>query len=378
MRLPNTAHDARPWRIREIAPDFTVEDVWALPVHGGAEDFQTLRVATGAVGEFEAQRPRMFGLAYRLLGSAQEAEDVVQDTFLRWHRADRAAIAVPSAWLAKVVTNLCLNRLASARVQRERYVGPWLPEPVLTSDGTLGPLDTAEQRDSVSLALLVLLERLTPTERAVFVLREAFGYSHREIAQILELSEINCRQLARRARRRLAEPRPRFRPEPRQWHRLVERFLLAAREGDLRSLQQLLAAEVTAWADGGGKVTAARRPVVARPASRATWWGAPPVRRWRGARGGRGQRRAGGAGLERRGPSGCAGVGDCRRTDRGAAGRGQPDKLGFAARQAAGLSRPGVPIRFIAGDRPNATAARSPVQVGPTLGGLNLRCNRSW
>ena len=113
-----------------------------------------------------------------------------------------------------MVTNLRLNRLASARVQRERYVGPWLPEPVLTSDGTLGPLDTAEQRDSVSLALLVLLERLTPTEREVFVLREAFGYSYREIAQILELSEVNCRQLDRRARRRLAEPRPRFQRNP--------------------------------------------------------------------------------------------------------------------------------------------------------------------
>jgi RNA polymerase sigma factor (sigma-70 family) len=219
-------------------------------------------MAADAVGEFEAHRSRMFGLAYRLLGSAQEAEDVVQDAFLRWHNAEPAAIAVPSAWLAKVVTNLCLNRLASARVQRERYVGPWLPEPVLTSDGTLGPLDTAEQHDSVSLAVLVLLERLTPSERAVFVLREAFGHGYREIAQILELSEVNCRQLDRRARRRLAELRPRFRPELRQWHRLVERFLVAAREGDLRGLQQLLAADVSAWADGGGKVTAARRPVL--------------------------------------------------------------------------------------------------------------------
>jgi RNA polymerase sigma-70 factor (ECF subfamily) len=219
-------------------------------------------MATAAVSEFEAQRPRMFGLAYQLLGSAQEAEDVVQDTYLRWHNADRAAIAVPSAWLAKVLTNLCLNRLASARVQREQYIGPWLPEPVLTSNGTLGPLETAERRDSVSLALLVLLERLTPTERAVFVLREAFEYSYHEIAQILDLSEVNCRQLDRRARRRLAELRPRFHPETRQWHGLVERFLVAAREGDLRGLQQLLAADVTAWTDGGGKVTAARRPVV--------------------------------------------------------------------------------------------------------------------
>jgi len=301
-------------------------------------------VANGAVGEFEAQRPRMFGLAYRLLGSAQEAEDAVQDAFLRWHSADRAAIAVPSAWLAKVVTNLCLNRLASARVQRERYVGPWLPEPVLTSDGTLGPLDTAEQRDSVSLALLVLLERLTPTERAVFVLREAFGYSYREIAQVLELSEVNCRQLDRRARRRLAELRPRFRPETRQWHHLVERFLAAAREGDLRSLERLLAAGVTAWADGGGKVTAARRPVVG-PARVARYLvgalrrfaagveiavaevnGEPAVLGWSG--------------------TDLLGVLVLEIVD-GRIGAlravANPDKLRFAARQAASLSRPSVP-----------------------------------
>src|SRR5215472_3880158 len=132
-------------------------------------------------GVFEAQRARLFGLAYRLLGSAADAEDVVQDTYVRWSRADRAAIMAPSAWLVKVATNLCLKRLASARARREVYVGPWLPEPVLTSDGALGPMDTAVQRDSVSLALLVLLERLTPAERAVFVLREAFGYGHRDI-----------------------------------------------------------------------------------------------------------------------------------------------------------------------------------------------------
>jgi RNA polymerase sigma-70 factor (TIGR02957 family) len=301
-------------------------------------------MAADAVGEFEAHRSRMFGLAYRLLGSAQEAEDVVQDAFLRWHNAEPAAIAVPSAWLAKVVTNLCLNRLASARVQRERYVGPWLPEPVLTSDGTLGPLDTAEQRDSVSLALLVLLERLTPSERAVFVLREAFGYGYREIAQILELSEVNCRQLDRRARRRLAELRPRFRPELRQWHRLVERFLVAAREGDLRGLQQLLAADVSACADGGGKVTAARRPVLG--SARVARYLAGALRRFA-------------AGLEIAvaevngepavlGWSGgeLVGVLVLEIVD-GRIGAlrtvANPDKLGFAARQAASLSRTGVP-----------------------------------
>jgi len=216
------------------------------------------------VSEFEAQRARLFGLAYRLLGSAMEAEDVVQESFLRWHGADRAMIASPSAWLARVVTNLCLNQLTSARAQREQYVGPWLPEPVLTADGALGPLETAEQRDSVSLALLMVLERLTPTERTVFVLREAFGYSHREIAETVGLSETNIRQLYGRARRRLTERQPRFRPDPDQHQRLVEGFLSAARLGDLPALEQMLTADIVYQADGGGKVSAARRPVIGR------------------------------------------------------------------------------------------------------------------
>jgi RNA polymerase sigma-70 factor (TIGR02957 family) len=221
-------------------------------------------VAVDAAAEFQAERGRLFGLAYRLLGSAADAEDVVQDAFVRWHGADRASIAAPSAWLAKVVTNLCLNRLSSAAARRERYVGPWLPEPVLTGDGTLGPMERAQQRESVSLGLLVLLERLTPAERAVFVLREAFGYGHRDIAGILDLSEANCRQLHRRARQRVAGASPRFRPGRRQWRDLVERFLAAARDGDVRALEQALAADVVAWADGGGQVTAARRPVAGR------------------------------------------------------------------------------------------------------------------
>jgi RNA polymerase sigma-70 factor (TIGR02957 family) len=213
--------------------------------------------------EFERQRPRLFGLAYRLLGSAEEAEDTVQDAFLRWSAAERAAIDSPPAWLAKVVTNLCLNRLTSARARREAYVGPWLPEPVLTDGGALGPMDTAEQREQVSLGLLVLMERLTPTERAVFVLREAFGYSHREIAGIVELSEANCRQLHARARRHLA--RPTTRPVDRAgWRTLVDRFLRAAADGDLPALEELLAEDVTSWADGGGRITAARKPVHGR------------------------------------------------------------------------------------------------------------------
>jgi RNA polymerase sigma-70 factor (TIGR02957 family) len=221
-------------------------------------------MAAGPAGEFEEQRARLFGLAYRLLGSAADAEDVIQDTYVRWSGADQAAIVAPPVWLAKVATNLCLNRLASARVHREVYIGPWLPEPVLTSDGTLGPMESAAQRDSVSLALLVLLERLTPAERAVFVLREAFGYGHRDIAAILGLSEPNCRQLHRRARQRLSAATSRFHPDRGRWRNLVDRFLAAARDGDLLGLERLLAADVTAWADGGGKVVAARRPVRGR------------------------------------------------------------------------------------------------------------------
>lgn len=214
--------------------------------------------------EFERHRPRLFGLAYRMLGSADEAEDAVQDAYLRFTGADRAGIDHPAAWLAKVVTNLCLTRLTSARARRESYVGTWLPEPVLTSDGTLGPLESAEQRDAVSTALLVLLERLTPTERAVYVLREAFAYGHREIAGVLGLGEANCRQLYRRAVRRLGEPESRFEAGPERRERLISSFLTAARDGDLAGLEKLLAEDVTWWSDGGGRVSAARRPVEGR------------------------------------------------------------------------------------------------------------------
>ncbi|WP_280922760.1 RNA polymerase sigma-70 factor [Streptomyces sp. MZ04] len=214
--------------------------------------------------EFESHRPRMFSLAYRMLGSAQEAEDTVQDAYLRWSGARRDDIGQPAAWLAKVVTNLCLNRLTSARARREQYVGPWLPEPVITSGGALGPLESAEQRDAVSMALLILLERLTPVERAVFVLREAFAYSHREIAGVLDIGEANCRQLYRRATRAVAGEQTRFEAAAERRQKFVESFIAAARDGDLAGLEKVLAADVTWWGDGGGKVTAARRPIVGR------------------------------------------------------------------------------------------------------------------
>lgn len=218
-------------------------------------------VTVDAVEDFERHRSKLFGLAYRMLGSAEEAEDVVQDAFLRWHQA--SAVASPWAWLAKVATNLCVNRLTSARARRESYVGSWLPEPVLTAGGALGPLDSAEQREFVSLAFLVLLEKLNPVERAVFVLREAFDYSHREVAEVINSSEANSRQLYTRARRRLTEARGRSDRRSDQAHRrdLVESFLAAAQQGDLPGLEKVLAEDVTVWVDGGGRVGAARRPI---------------------------------------------------------------------------------------------------------------------
>lgn len=213
---------------------------------------------------FTQARPRLFGLAYRLLGSAEEAEDVVQDAFLRWHRADDAAIDTPVAWLTTIVTNLCLNRLTSARVRRESYVGPWLPEPVFTASGALGPLETVEQRDSVAFGVLVMLERLTPPERAVFVLREAFGHRHRDIAGILGIDEAHSRQLHHRARAHIAAARPRFPVDPARRAQITARFLAAVLDGDLAGLESLLAEDVVSWADGGGQVTASRRPIVGR------------------------------------------------------------------------------------------------------------------
>ncbi|MEW9546954.1 RNA polymerase sigma-70 factor [Nonomuraea sp. NPDC050783] len=212
---------------------------------------------------FEEQRWRLFGLAYRLLGSAAEAEDMVQEAYLRWNRA-ADTVEEPSAWLTKVVTNLCLTHLTSARARRESYVGPWLPEPVLTGGGALGPLETVEQRESVSLGVLVLLERLSPMERAVFVLREAFGHSHAEIAGVLGIEEAHSRQLHRRARAHVGEPRKRFDSDEEQRRRIVRGFLAAAAEGDLAGLERMLAEDAVAWADGGGVVSAVRKPVLGR------------------------------------------------------------------------------------------------------------------
>src|SRR3954451_12532981 len=162
------------------------------------------------VDRFEAARPRLEVIAYRMLGSAGEAEDAVQETFLRWHAADVGRIEVPEAWLTKVLTNLCLNQISSARSRRETYVGQWLPEPLLAGDPMLGPADTAEQRESLSYAVLALMERLSPHERAVYVLREAFDYPHREIAEILGTPEPPSQQTSHRAKKHVRDARSRL------------------------------------------------------------------------------------------------------------------------------------------------------------------------
>ena len=244
---------------------------------------------------FDAQRGRLFGFAYRLLGSASDAEDVLQDAFLRWVAADRDAITEPAAWLTRAVTNLCLTELTSARQRRERYTGTWLPEPFLTGTGTgigigdgtgdgagtgtavaagaggdPGPLETAAQRESVSMALLLLCEQLTAPERAVFILHEAFGYRYGEIAGIIDRSEAACRQLGHRAaaRLRVESRHARFTPsdpaEAARWRQLTRQFFAAAAVGDVAGLERFLSDDVVAWSDGGGKAPAGMRPVCGR------------------------------------------------------------------------------------------------------------------
>ncbi|GAA0930917.1 sigma-70 family RNA polymerase sigma factor [Nonomuraea longicatena] len=214
------------------------------------------------VDRFEVSRARLEAIAYRLLGSAAEAEDVVQETFLRWQATGTGRIEVPEAWLTKVLTNLCRNQLASARARRETYVGQWLPEPLLAGDPMLGPAETAEQRESVSYAVLVLMERLSPNERAVYVLREAFGYQHREIAEILDLTEAASQQILHRAKRHLAAGRARAEIDAAATRRIVEEFLAAAAGGETEPLVRLLTEDAFAIGDGGGIVPARAKPFV--------------------------------------------------------------------------------------------------------------------
>ncbi|WP_280267862.1 RNA polymerase sigma-70 factor [Nocardia wallacei] len=207
---------------------------------------------------FITHRRLLFGTAYQMLGSVSDAEDVLQDAWLKWHAAARDAVEHPKAYLVRTVTNLSLNRLTSARATRETYVGPWLPEPLLT---TTDAAEETEMADSVSTAMLVVLETLTPVERAVFVLREVFGFSHAEIAGYLERPEATVRQISHRARNHVQARRPRCDADAAVRQEVTDKFLAAAHGGDVNALMELLAPDVTLWNDGGGKVTAARRPL---------------------------------------------------------------------------------------------------------------------
>ncbi|MFJ8630353.1 RNA polymerase sigma-70 factor [Streptomyces sp. NPDC093568] len=214
-----------------------------------------------ATQQFMAARPQLFGIAYRVLGSAVEAEDIVQEAWLRWQKTDRAEIREPAAFLATVTARLAINLAQSARMRRESYTGPWLPEPVDTrADPQLG----AERAEALDLAVLLLLEKLNPVERAAYVLREAFDYPYRRIAEILETNEARTRQLVSRARKHLAAERK----EPvgsSDHRRLLEVFLDAARTGSLSVLENVLAEDVVSYSDGGGIRGASRIPVVGRP-----------------------------------------------------------------------------------------------------------------
>jgi len=213
-----------------------------------------------AASVFDDQRPRLFGIAYRMLGSAAEAEDVVQDAWLRWQAYDRETVRDAAAFLTTVTTRLAINSAQSARSRHETYVGPWLPEPVDTSaDPALG----AERGEALEMAVLLLLEKLTPTERAAYVLREAFDYPYAQIAEILDTTGANVRQLVSRARKHVADER-RAPVDPTEQRRLLAAFLLAAQTGDLGALEGLLAADVVSYSDGGGVVRASRIPVFGR------------------------------------------------------------------------------------------------------------------
>jgi RNA polymerase sigma-70 factor, ECF subfamily len=217
--------------------------------------------STRALDVFNAERERLFALAYRMLGSVDDAEDILQDAFLRWHKADVESIESPGAWLTTVVTRLALNQLESARVKRESYIGPWLPEPLLDEAHPLAS-DSAELSDSLSIAFLTILERLTPRERAVFLLREVFDYEYAEIGKMVDLAEANCRQIFHRATRRLEERKRRFPTDAATHRELLQSFARAIELGDVDGVVKLLTRDAVLWADGGGQVRAAAlRPV---------------------------------------------------------------------------------------------------------------------
>ncbi|TWT15394.1 RNA polymerase sigma factor SigJ [Reyranella sp. CPCC 100927] len=204
------------------------------------------------VATFEAERSRLRALAYRMLGTLGDAEDAVQDTYLRWHRTDRSTVRKPQAWLVSACTRICIDRLRRARTERDAYIGPWLPEPMVVETQDSPTLD-----DTLSLAFLVVLERLSPAERAAWLLHEAFEYDYGEVASALEKSEEACRQLVSRANRHLKAARPRFAPDRAQADALAMRFAKASLTGDRAALMDMLAPDAELWSDGGGKAVAA-------------------------------------------------------------------------------------------------------------------------
>ena len=207
-----------------------------------------------AAATFDPLRPKLIRIAYRMLGSVADAEDVVQETFLRWFDDDRDAVREPEAFLRRVVTRLCLDQLKSARRRRETYVGPWLPEPVVEGG--------EDEIDDVTLPLMMALERLSPLERAAFLLHDVFGVSFEEIAETIGREPAACRQLASRARAHVRAERPRFHLSKERGLEIAAAFFAATRGGDMQGLQSLLAADVTAYSDGGGKTPAAREPII--------------------------------------------------------------------------------------------------------------------
>jgi RNA polymerase sigma-70 factor, ECF subfamily len=249
----------------------------------------TVAAAAGAAASFEAHRRHLTGLAYRMLGSLAAAEDAVQEAYLRWHAADRAEVANPRAFLSTVVTRLCLDQLKSARAQRESYVGPWLPEPVV-DDAALAAETASDYAHDLSVALMLTLERLSPLERAAFLLHDVFDMGFAEIASALGRSEAACRQLAARARTHVHSARPRFPAAADEGARLAEAFRAAAASGDAAALARLLAEDAVLYTDGGGKRPAALNPIhgadkiarllaaLARKAAPAEEWRFRPAR----------------------------------------------------------------------------------------------------
>ncbi len=215
---------------------------------------------TARTADFEQHRSLLFSIAYRMLGSVADAEDVVQEAYLRWQESRESEVRSPRSYLSTVVTRLSIDRMRSARARREEYVGPWLPEP-LVSEGAEDAGEPTKLDESLSMAFLVLLESLNPVERAVFLLREVFDYDYGEISEIVGKSEANCRQIARRARQSVAARRPRFECSLETEKRLTERFVEACMSGDMEGLLGILSEDVTLWSDGGGKVAAAPYPI---------------------------------------------------------------------------------------------------------------------